>query len=648
MARLIPISLLFLVGCGSSLPTPKFERFDMNAIPEPSDYPDVPAVVLLDRGELMLTVDTKRRTPLGRLRRYRRIEILRETGLEFARVEVPYDPGTGVHGLIVRTVLPDGTIINADPENITDSPSKDGRKAKAVQAPEVVVGSVVEYAYDLYIDDLRFIAPWVFQASIPTVRSEYAVIVPHGFAVDLRYSEKGSFENRPPERFDVDEGTRFSWSIANLPALFAEQGMPAPRLLAPRAHVVFKTATVGTQTFEGFGSWDAVGKWFLSRRPNFLELDDATVAEARRVAGESSDEEKALKIMEVLARDLAEDPGPTPPLYRAELFHPDQVLRMKRANPTTRGLLFVALLNAAGVYAVPGLYAHRDQDVLLPDLPTIRALDGVAAVIPRADGPLILDPSQRTVSTAVSSPRLQGTRIIKLTDGVAEVLRVPNSQPQDSKSEIRYDLRIDKRGDLFGEMEARLTGAEAGALREQLDGATAEEYAAVVSSFLRVRGAGFGVDSVNIADLDALRRPLVLKGTVAFPNLVKGEATELELPVGRFVGTSVQELREVRRAPLTLSAPSESEVRVTVTLPEEWEHTSVPQTSSEAWPGGEVKIETRGETRRRIGFIRTTTVRATQISPKVYGAFRRFHERVKIAEDQRVIVTRPPPRQLEF
>lgn len=605
-------------------------------------------MVLLDRGELLLTVDPKRLIPIGRLRRYRRIEILRETGLDRARVEVPYDPETGIYGLIARTVLPDGTILEADPENITDTPYPDGRRAKAVVVPGAVPGAVVEYTYDLYRDDLRFLAPWVFQSEIPTVRSEFAVAVPHGYQVDLRYSEKGDFVDRPPERFDTDDGTRFAWSISNLPALFAEEGMPSESLLAPRAHVVFVSGKIGARTFEGFGSWDQVGAWFLSRMPNYLEVSDATKAEARRVAGDSSPEEKALKIMEVLARDLPDQPGAIPPLYRTPLIHPDAVLRQKQANPTTRGLLFVALLRAAGVNAVPALFAHRDQDVLLPDLPTVRALDGVAAVIPREQGPLVLDPSQRTLSADVPSPRLQGTRVIQLINDVAEVIRVPTSEPKDSKTTMTFDLTIDKRGDLFGSVEARLTGAEAGALREQLADAKPEDFAEIVSSFLRVRGAGIGVESVNIADRTALRRPLVLEGTVAVPRLVTGDDTQLDLRLGRFIGSSVQELREVRRTPITLAAPSEVEIRVTLTMPEDWEHTEIPPAVTESWDGGQVEMSVRSETSRRLGLMRKSVVNAKRIAPDSYSRFRRFHERVRTAEDARLIVTRPPPRHLEF
>ena len=50
------------------------------------------------------------------------------------------------------------------------------------------------------------------------------------------------------------------------------------------------------------------------------------------------------------------------------------------------------------------------------------------------------------------------------------------------------------------------------------------------------------------------------------------------------------EMREVRRTPITLSAPSEVEIRVTLTMPEEWTHSELPPPASESWDGGQVEL----------------------------------------------------------
>lgn len=645
--RKLFFSALLVAGCGASLPTPHFERFDVRVTPEPGDFPDVPGVVLLDRGTLYMTVDAKRVLPIGRLRRYHRVKILRP-GAEMGVVTVPYASFEAIHGLRARAVSPDGEVWEADPDTIEDVLHESGRRAKRLAVPKAEAGWIVEHTYDLYLRDLRFVEPWTFQADIPTVRSEFAVVVPNGFEVDVRYSKNGVFVRASPERFDTPEGTRFSWSESNLPPRFDEPSMPSRELLAPRAHVIFLSAEIGGKRFTGFGSWDDVGDWFLARVPGWADLSEPTVAEARRVAGETSDDEKALKLQEVIAGQLGWEEGPHVPVWRAELPHPEAVLKAKVGNRTSRGLLLTALLRAAGLNAVPALVAHRTEDVLTPDAPTVTSLTGVVAVIPRAQGPLVLDPSQLTVSADVPSPHLQGTRMVLLRGDLAEVVKVPISTPDKSTSEIRYTLELDRRGDLFGGLKARFTGAEAGALRTALAQAQPEDYATVVNAFLRSRGAGLGIESVSIADRDALRRPLTIEGTVTRKRLLEGDGTEVFVRLGELVGGPEAVMREVRRSPLILGVPHTVDVLVRLTLPEDHETGAEAPKVSEGWSGGQVDLSMASETRRRFRFQRVERRTALEVAPKRYPEYRRFREGVRIAEDQVFSIKRPPPKTLEY
>lgn len=645
LALTLPLCSL---ACSSSLPAPEFERFDMRTTPGPSDYPDAPAVVLLDRGELRLTVDPRTGNPIARLRRLRRVKILRESGLEQARAVAPYEPMSAIRGLSARGILPSGAEVVADPENIADSPYAGEVRAKTLFVPDVGVGAVIEATYDQYFEDPRFLGPWAFAGDLPTARSELTVIVPPGFEVDLRFSDRGAFVSRPPERFETEEGTRFSWSQANLPTIYDEPNMPAAGLLAPRAHVIFLGAKIRGRKFTGFRAWDDIAGWFVSRVPNWAELSDKTLAEAQRVAGDAPSLEKAVKIMEVLARDLPEEHGPRPPLWRAPLFHPDTVLSKRSANPTSRGLLFVSLLRAAGLDAVPGLFVYADEDIILPDLPTVRALSGVCAILPRADGVIVLDPSQPLVDPLVPAPRLQGTRLVALMQDGAQVIRVPRSSPGDSNSEIRYDLRLDPRGDLYGPLKATLTGAEAAELRGRLLEREPEAYAEVVSRFLQARGVPFDVESVSIADLTALRRPLGIRASINKRGFLPDEGVDLPITLGQIVGTISEPPPEVRRSPLRTGAPRQVELRATVTLPDEYAYEGLPEPQQARWDGGVLQITARGETRRRLGFVRTETKTGGLVAANQYGAFRRHREAVDVAEDASFLLRRPPPRTLEY
>ena len=632
-------------GCGATLPQPNFERFDIRVTPTPSAYPDVPGVVLLDRGTLHLTVDPERRIPLGRFRRYRRIKILRPSGTDLATITVPYHQGEALHGLRVRGIAPDGNIHETNEGEAVDIPMGHGQRARMVKVDGAQPGWVIECTYDRYMEDLRFLEPWVFQSHIPTVRSEYAVITPPTFQVDVRFSQNGRFVNRPPERFETPEGVRFFWSVSDIPARFPEPNMPSLKLLAPRAHVIFLEGKIGAQRFEGLGSWDQVAAWFLDRVSGWDRVSSATAEEARRVAGDASNEEKALKLQEVIARDLGWEEERDAPVWRARLPHPDDVLAEKKGNRSSRGLLLTALLRSAGLDAIPALAAGRAEDTIAPDAPTVTGLTSVVAVIPKKSGLLILDPSDPTVSGDVPPPSLQGTRLILLRPEGAEVRNVPLSSADQSRTEVLFTVEIDQRGELFGKVEARFTGAEAGALRAKLMSASPEDFASILNGFLRSRGAGLSVESIRVADLKALRRPLVLQGTVSIPGSLPGEGEEPLLRLGALVGGPESALREVRRTPLDLGVPRTVEIRVRLTLPADYQVGPLPGAVSEAWSGGEFEVSVRSETQRRLGIHRRETQTILSVTPDGYPEYKRFREGVRVAEDQVLSIRRPPPRK---
>lgn len=631
------------------MPEPEFERFDPAITPTAKELPDVPGVVLLDRGTLELTADAVTKNPIARLRRLRRIKVLRDSGAHLAELIVPFDPGSVVTSLKARAVLPNGDTYFSDSAKVKDGADARGRKAKILMAPANLPETIIEYTYDLWISDPRFIPAWSFQSELPTLRSEYAVVAPQGFSVDLRFSDDGAFIDRPPERFETDEGTRFFWSLANLPAIFSEPGMPIAELLSPRAHVIMLGAKVGQRDYAGFASWDDVGAWFVSRVPNWATLSPEAIAEAKRIAGETSLEEKCLKLLGVVARDLAWETGPPLPLWQTRVVHPEIVLKEKRGNQVSRGLLLVSLLRGIGVNAYPALVAYRDRGVLLPDVPTIGELDAVIAVVPRNDGALFLDPSQLTVSADVASPRVQGTRVVTLREDGAEVMLVPVSKISDSRTSIAYELKVDERGDLFGSLQATLTGAEAGELRRALFSTTPESYAEVVSTFLRERGAGIAVESASISDLTELRRPLGIKGTLSVKRALKGDSTNVTLTIGRIIGAEdTAKMREVRRTPLKIGAPREAEVIATIVLPEDWEPEGALPPFSDAWQGGRVEIKMRLESARRIALTKKSVLEVLDVSPERYADYRHFRESVRGAEQQTVNIKRPPPRSLEY
>lgn len=647
-ARCAPLALT-LLGCQTTPNPPMFERFSWATTPEADRYPGVGGVVLLSRGLLSFFVEPELKIPVAKLRVYHRMKVLRPEMLNLKRVVVPYDPGNAIVDLVAQVVQPSGD--ERFIGEIYDIELEDGRRAKAFKPEGAEAGSVVEYTYDVFFRDIRFVPEWLFQEELPVVRSEFAVNLPSGFEVDFRFTEAGAATDRAPERFDLGGATRLSWSLADLPALFPEIDRPKDARLSPRALVGFVGATIAGKRYDGFRGWDDVRKWFFEERiKDFAKLRPEQIGEAARVAGDAPVDEKALKLLEIVARDLPWPKGPRVPLYRSEILGAAATLDKRQGTMSSRGLLLTALCRAAGLEAFPAFFAYRDDALLLPDFPAPRDIDGILVVIPRPSGALFLDPSSLTASADVPPPRVQGTRVIALRDDLAEVYNVPASSPKDSRAQIQYDLRVDKKGTAAGKLEAKLTGALAADLRGLLLGKDAADYPGIVSRFLGLLGAALPLESTDLADLTALRRPLLIRGNIEVPGFLSGNnEPEVTLRIDKIVKRFGEpELAPRRRQPLLLGAPHQADVIATIMLPDDHKPESTPPAVEQSWSGGSHKLEARMETKTRIGIRSLLETTALELSAAEYPAFYALLENVARALMAEVVIQRPVQKTYEY
>jgi hypothetical protein len=647
----IAASLMGLcAACASVRAGPSYERFESAVTPGPEAYPDVSGVILLDRGTVLFTADPVRRVPIARLRRYYRLKVLRPSGKDLGRIDLPYDHGSAIMDLRAHAIRPDGDVTELAEDAVLDKAIEGGQRVKAFTLGELEPGTIVEVVYDVYFGDLRFIPPWLFRGSLPTVLSEYAVIVPAAVQLDFRFLDGGRPTDRPPERFEVDEGTRLFWRAIDQPALFKEPSMPAPELIAPQVHVVFGSADVAGTRTAGFRTWDEVKEWLdKERAPGWTILEEPMIAEARRIAGQGTLDEQALRILTVVARDLAWEPGPRVPLWRARTPAASTVLREKRGNASSRGLLLVALLRAAGIPCFPAFAAYRDQGFLFPDLPNLRNVDGIVAVLPRGNSAIVLDPSQLTTAADVPPPRLQGTRLIVLKDDGVELFEVPPSTASSSKTTLRFELKADKDGKISGSLEARLTGAEAGILRAALLPAEPERYAEITAGFIASRGAVLGLESATVGDLEALDKPLSVRGSIPATAVLEAPSADMvSLPVDRLIKTDVSELREIRRWPFVVPAARTVEITAVVGLPEDHEPESLPRGFSDVTGAAKAELNVRTEKGPRLVIKETNQLSTIEVRADDFGPFFKHEQALSRAEGSRITIKRPAPKTLHY
>ncbi len=147
------------------------------------DYPNTPAVILHDYGEVAFELNSRAKV---RYTFHRRIKILNAEGLEYAQVRIPIQ-GTSTRRNRIQKL--DAFTYRLNLAGKVMKAGIDKRMVEEVQIDEtnwelrfkfplVEVGAILEYTYSYLADDMRLIRLWNFQQDLPLVLSEYHTFFP--------------------------------------------------------------------------------------------------------------------------------------------------------------------------------------------------------------------------------------------------------------------------------------------------------------------------------------------------------------------------------------------------------------------------------------------------------------------------------------
>jgi hypothetical protein len=154
-----------------------WDEFDFQSLPTATDYPEDPAVILLDEGEV--EVFGSGEVKFSTFERRRIIKIFDSRAHNFANVVVPYTTQSQIKLIRARTISADGNItvlkkndifdVNLYPNFIFYS----DQRAKIFTLPAVEDGAVLEYEYHITLSNHTFGSIWSFQDEVPILLSRF-------------------------------------------------------------------------------------------------------------------------------------------------------------------------------------------------------------------------------------------------------------------------------------------------------------------------------------------------------------------------------------------------------------------------------------------------------------------------------------------
>jgi hypothetical protein len=402
-----------------------------------------------------------------------RAKIFSERGIEsFAKIDIPYDNDSTIRGIAVRTVKPDGQILELGKKDIYDREilraGKDRVKVRSFSPAGLEPGAIVEYTYTELRERWQWYVSMYFQSELPARRVRYKfrmIDLSTLAAVDsAKLTARAVPFNLPLPAMKPDGDGYYTFDQHNVLAAKEEPFSP-PRLNTESALIVCYSldARIAPQLY-----WSREGKKLHTRMLKETKATKlVTTTLDSIVAPADTPEEKLRKLYDFCRTKLLNRASPVAGFTQAqrEKFKSNETVTdtLKAGHGTGEDLnaAFVALARAAGFdarYAAVGDRSFLNFDASITE--PFMTSDLIAAV--QIDGQWsFFDPGVLYLPYATPHWRNTGTGVLIPAPKDATVIAIQPAPPEVSPLKRKAVFALDADGTLEGDVTVEYDGHQA-------------------------------------------------------------------------------------------------------------------------------------------------------------------------------------------
>lgn len=433
--------------------------------------PDAPAVYL-EREEI---VDDN----VHFHRVYARIKILTEKGKEqFSDIEIPYEGGTSdIRAVEGRTIHADGTVIPFTGKPYSKELVKSGDvkwMEKVFSMPDVQVGSIVEYRWEMQYHDNWFMPPHFYVQQAVFVHKAHFHFVPldlaktnkiltgkDAFGRETTASRLLYYPELPPGvkvRAGMDG---YDLVVDNVPAIAEEEFSP------PLDSFAYRLVFYYSEALSGVDFWKEEGKFWSKEVDRFANPSDRIrQAVAGIVAPGDSDEAKLKKIYAAMmtldnTRFSREHSQAENKAEGLRVKTASDIWEQKRGSDDEITRLFISMARAAGMKAYAMAVTERNKNLLNGGWLDWSQLEDEIAIVNVGGKEMFFDPGQRYCEFGKLHWMHTLLPGIRQTDGGVAGVVTPGATYQDNQMMRSADLTLAADGTLKGIVRISMGGAEA-------------------------------------------------------------------------------------------------------------------------------------------------------------------------------------------
>ncbi|HTV06160.1 MAG TPA: DUF3857 and transglutaminase domain-containing protein [Acidobacteriaceae bacterium] len=639
---LAPLSTFASSNGGWQQPTP--EELTMKSYPAD---PNAPAVYLY-REE---TVDDT----LHMHSLYARVKILTEKGKEmFSDIEIPYEASDfGIDSVAGRTIHSDGMVIPFTGKPYDKLLIKEGGlkiMAKVFSMPDVQVGSIIEYRYELRYGDNTLVSPhWMIQQNIPVVKAHYSFVPSSAvnggaeitstlYGHELVANELLFTPNLPPgAKVQTEANGTYELDVENIPALPHDDYMPPINSNSYRLIFYYSPFHTGQEY------WKTVGKYWSEDFDRFAKPTDK-IREAVNgiVSPGDSDAVKIQKIYDAVMKldntsftrehTAAENQAEGVRIKSAEDIWAD-----KRGTDDEITRLFVAMVRSAGIKAYGAIVVNRDNAIFQPGYLIWSQMDDELAIVEIGGKEVYFDPGQRYCEFGELHWKHTWAGGLRETDDGTQIFQTPGQNYLDNSTRRYAELTLSPNGQIQGVIEVSMKGSPALYWRQAaLSTDTATLNKAFGDSLQRAMPPGVVVKTnhfIGLTDPDHTLMVIVnVSGTMGTQT-----GKHVFLPAVFFEAGDPPKFAEMQRTePVDMNYPYNVQDQFQVTLPPNIVIDSLPQGGDVPFmPNADyiVKFVSKGNV---FAYGRLLRVADPFYKAVDYPALRTFFQKVSADDQQQV------------
>jgi hypothetical protein len=566
---------------------------------------------------------------------YARIKILTEKGKnEYSDVQMEYIASEeSIHAVEGRTIHSDGKIVPFTGQPFDKEMQKTNdftRMAKVFSMPDVQVGSILEYRYELHYGS-QFISPptWNVQRAIYVRQSSYRFVPDNEVGV-------ASTQILPPGlKVTGAMLGGFDLKAQDIPALPREEFAPPSESIGYRVEFFYTFYTSADDFWKKEGeSWSYKVNDFVAPNGKIKQAVDQIVSPS------DTDQQKLEKIYAAVMQ--LENTRFTRAHSRAEEKAQGQksksaadIWDQKRGTDDEITGVFVAMARAAKLKAYMMYVTDRERGSFIRQEQTWNQLDDYIAVVVVDGKEMYFDPGQRYCEFGkLKWSHAMSSGVRQMDESKSELASTPAPVFNDTDISRRAAIQIDADGTIHGTMSISMTGNEALRWRQTALRSDEEETKKKFEDELQPNMApGVIVKTSKFAALTDYTQPLV--ATIDVSGSIGTRTGHRTFLPGTFFEAQAKPLFATanRESPVDLRYPYMVEDQVKLVLPAGSSLEGVPQDAELPFmPNADFVAKYRGSGTAYV-YARRLRVANTLYETKDYSALRDFFQKVN-AQDQ--------------